>query len=314
MNVDVREGQRAGAEDVALEEAFGEVKLADLSPHYDFLSLRAGIQPFVSDFRGFIFSDSEPRARASSATPRTTAGSTTRPTSTCSRRTPTASSTPSRSASRRSSIANVFRQDFSGPGYTLSAQLPLQPATTPTLHYDANGFLVRPAADRQRAQPHEVRVALRRAWPATATRPDQPVARVLLGVRHDERQPDRGPDGGRQRADWRRLELSYGQGLGSRSRSRGFFASGDDDPRDGKAARLRRDLDNPNFAGGPFSFWSRSGIAAHPDRRAAEGARQPAAQPAHQQVRGPGELREPGPAAAAAPARPRADAEAASAS
>ena len=84
-------------------------------------------------------------ARGSSATAATTAGSTTWPTSTCSRRTPTASSTPSRSASRRSSIANVFRQDFLTPGYTLSAQLPLQPATSATVHYDQNGFLVRPA-------------------------------------------------------------------------------------------------------------------------------------------------------------------------
>jgi len=40
-----------------LEEAFAEVKLADLSANYDFVSVRAGIQPFVSDFRGFIFSD-----------------------------------------------------------------------------------------------------------------------------------------------------------------------------------------------------------------------------------------------------------------
>ena len=49
--------------------------------------------------------------------------------------------------------------------------------------------------------------------------------------------------------DWARFKLS------------GFFASGDDDPRDGKAKGFDAIYDNSNFAGGPFSFWSRSGIA-----------------------------------------------------
>ena len=34
-----------------------EIKLFDVNKNYDFVSVRAGIQPFVSDFRGFIFSD-----------------------------------------------------------------------------------------------------------------------------------------------------------------------------------------------------------------------------------------------------------------
>ena len=42
----------------ALQEGFLEIHLADLSSNYDFLSMRVGIQPFVSDFRGFIFADS----------------------------------------------------------------------------------------------------------------------------------------------------------------------------------------------------------------------------------------------------------------
>src|SRR5208283_538293 len=41
----------------ALQEAFFELKLADLGPDYDFVSVRAGTQPFISDFRGFLFSD-----------------------------------------------------------------------------------------------------------------------------------------------------------------------------------------------------------------------------------------------------------------
>ena len=47
----------------ALQEFFGEVKLADTSPNYDFVSARVGNQLFVSDFRGFIFADVNRGAR-----------------------------------------------------------------------------------------------------------------------------------------------------------------------------------------------------------------------------------------------------------
>src|SRR4029079_10371453 len=57
VNIDVRRGTDRTDTHISFEEAFGEVKLADLSPNFDFVSVRAGIQPFVSDFRGFIFSD-----------------------------------------------------------------------------------------------------------------------------------------------------------------------------------------------------------------------------------------------------------------
>ena len=42
----------------SLQEAFAEIHIRDLSNNYDFISSRSGIQPFVSDFRGFIFNDS----------------------------------------------------------------------------------------------------------------------------------------------------------------------------------------------------------------------------------------------------------------
>src|SRR5207247_7516413 len=39
-----------------------------------------------------------------------------------------------------------------------------------------------------------------------------------------------------------------------------FWASGDDNPRDGTARGFDAILDNSNFAGGFFSFWNREGI------------------------------------------------------
>jgi hypothetical protein len=48
--------------------------------------------------------------------------------------------------------------------------------------------------------------------------------------------------------DWLRLKASA------------FWASGDDDPTDGRGRGFDAILDNPLFAGGPFSFWSSQGI------------------------------------------------------
>src|ERR1700726_353667 len=47
----------------SLQEAFAEIHIRDLSNNYDFISARVGIQPFVSDFRGFIFDDTNLGAR-----------------------------------------------------------------------------------------------------------------------------------------------------------------------------------------------------------------------------------------------------------
>src|SRR5215471_4866966 len=57
VNIDVRRGTNRTDTQFSLEEAFVEKKFEDVGPNFDFISLRAGIQPFVSDFRGFIFSD-----------------------------------------------------------------------------------------------------------------------------------------------------------------------------------------------------------------------------------------------------------------
>ena len=59
VNIDVRKGTTRKDDDVSLQELLVEYHLGDLSPNYDFVSARAGIQGFTSDFRGFIFSDNQ---------------------------------------------------------------------------------------------------------------------------------------------------------------------------------------------------------------------------------------------------------------
>ena len=63
VNIDVRDGTTRLEAHAALQEAFAEYKIRDLSLNYDFLSVRAGIQDFSSDFRGFIFVEDQPGVR-----------------------------------------------------------------------------------------------------------------------------------------------------------------------------------------------------------------------------------------------------------
>ena len=63
VNIDVRRGTNRTDTQFSLEEAFVEKKFEDVNANFDFISARVGIQPFVSDFRGFIFSDNNLGAR-----------------------------------------------------------------------------------------------------------------------------------------------------------------------------------------------------------------------------------------------------------
>ncbi len=256
VNVDVREGESRQRDDLALEEAFGEVKLADLSSWYDFLSLRAGIQPFVSDFRGLVFNDTNLGGRlfGNAANNRWQYNAaffellekdTNSELNTFERR------------EQRVAVANVFLQDFLTRGYTLSLSYHWSKDEA-SVHYDQNGFLVRPAKIGS-VRPHEV-TSRYAGWAG-----DGHVGRLNLShalyyaFGHDDDNPLEG-----QPIDIRALlgalELSVDRDW-ARFKLTGFFVSGDDDPRDGKGNGFDAIYDGSNLAGGPFSFWSRSGIA-----------------------------------------------------
>jgi len=256
VTVDVRDGLTRRREDASFEEAFGEVKLATLSRNYDFVSLRAGIQPFISDFRGFVFSDSNLGARlfgnlSSNRWSYNIAGfdllekDTNSDLNTFEKR------------EQKVLIGNVFRQDFLTKGYTISASYHYSKDDA-DIHYDKNGVLTRPAPVGL-PEPHEVTskyVGLagdghwgrlnvsHAAYYAFGTDELNVVAgrevkiEAFLGAL--EASFDK---------DWLRVKLS------------GLWASGDDAPLDEKGKGFDSIYDAPNFAGGAFSFWSRSAIA-----------------------------------------------------
>ena len=57
LRVDPREGKVRNDRHATLQEAFVDMHLRNVSARYDFDSVRVGIQPFISDFRGFLFND-----------------------------------------------------------------------------------------------------------------------------------------------------------------------------------------------------------------------------------------------------------------
>ena len=155
VNIDVRRGTNRTDWHASLEEAFGEVKLADINANYDFVSVRAGIQPFVSDFRGFIFSDNNLGARVFGAFDNNRYQFNAAYFSMLEKDT---NSGLNRFDTRHQNvyIANIFRQDFIRKGYTIQGSFHYNDDRR-SVKFDRNGFLVRPALIGD-VRPHAIKV------------------------------------------------------------------------------------------------------------------------------------------------------------
>jgi hypothetical protein len=261
---DPRSGTNRFDVHVGLQEAFVEVKLHDVGPNYDFISTRAGIQQFNADFRGFLFVDEQPALRIfgnfhsdrieyNLAYFHFLEKNTNSGLNTFDRR------------HQQVLLANVYLQDFFFPGYTAEFVAAWN-KDDPSLHYDDNGFLVRPSPignvinQNPGAGPilHGIRVGYF-GW---------------LGSGHIHRlnlthafyqaigEDTFNPIAGRRvtiNAQMAAAEISYDKDW-SRYRISAFYTSGDANPRDGRARGFDSIVDLPNFAGGLFSFWNREGI------------------------------------------------------
>jgi len=255
VNIDVRRGTTRTDTQVSLEEAFGEVKLADVNANYDFVSLRAGIQPFVSDFRGFIYSDNNLGARlfGSLANNRYQYNL-----AFFSQLEKDTNSGLNRFELRHQNvyIANIYRQDFMRKGYTIQASLHYNDDRR-SRKFDRNGFLVRPALIGD-VRPHAIKVGY------FGISGDGHLGRLNLthSYYHAFGSDDRNPIAGRSvrvRSNMAALEASVDRDY-LRFRASAFWAQGDANPTDSKATGFDAIFDDPNFAGGQFSFWNRQGI------------------------------------------------------
>jgi hypothetical protein len=255
VNIDVRDGRTRVDAHAGLQEAFVEYKIRDLSPNHDFLSVRAGIQGFSSDFRGFLFVDEQPGVRLfgnlhsdrweynlayfNLLEKDTNSGLNT-----------------FQPRHQQVIVANLYLQDFFKPGYTAQFSITYNKDGA-RVHYDDNGFLVRPAPVGV-FQPHNIRAAYlgwtgnghfgrinvnHAFYQALGTDDLNPIAGRSVTINAQMAAAEVSLD-----RDWSRYKLSA------------FFASGDGNPRDSRATGFDSIVDDPAFAGGIFSFWNHEGI------------------------------------------------------
>jgi hypothetical protein len=262
VSPDVRKGTNRFDGHVALQEAFVEVKLHDLSDNYDFISARAGIQQFNADFRGFLFVDEQPglrlfgnlhsdRIEYNAAYFNLLEKNTNSGLNTFDRR------------HQQVLLGNVYLQDFLFPGYTAEFVVAWN-KDDPSLHYDDNGFLVRPSpignVINQGVGPilHGIRVGYF-GWLGSGH-----IGRLNLthAFYQASGEDTFNPIAGKRvtvNAQMAAAELSYDRDW-IRYRVSTFYTSGDSNPRDGRARGFDAIDDLPNFAGGLFSFWNREAI------------------------------------------------------
>ncbi len=256
VNINVRKGTDRNDSHLGFQELFFEKHLIDVSDRYDFVSLRVGIQKFSSDFRGFVFTDFNRGARLFG-----TAGSNRWQWNLAyfdllEKDTNSELNTVFDDRHQHVFVANVYRQDFLALGYT--AQLSFHyNRDEASEHVDENGVPVRPAIFGD-AKPHEIR-AYYLGWTG-----DGHIGR--LNVSHafyqvfgtDERHPSTSREIDID-ARLAALELSVDKDW-MRFRASALYASGDSDPRDDTGGGFDGIVDQPSFAGGPFSFWNQQVI------------------------------------------------------
>lgn len=252
---DVRAGTARGRFDYALEEWFFESKLADLGPNYDFISARAGSQFFTSDFRGFIFADTNRAVRIFGSRLEN------RDQFNIMWLDQTEKDTNSllntfEDRGQNTVIVNYYRQDFIFPGYTIQGSYHYN-RDEASFRFDDNGFLARPDAAGV-AAPHRVDAHY------IGFAGDGHIGRYnithafYIALGHDQLNPIAGQPVdiyGKLGAielsydrDWMRFKTSY------------FYTSGDGNASDGRANGFDAPFENPSFAGGQFSFWQRQNI------------------------------------------------------
>ena len=256
VNVDVRRGTNRTDYHVSLEEAFGEVKLFDTNKNYDFVSVRVGIQPFNADFRGFLFSDNNLGFRVFGGLSNNKYQFNAAVFHQIEKDTNSGLNSMRKFRPQNVYIANFFWQDFLAKGYTVEAVFAFNDDRA-SIHYDDNGFLVRPALIGS-VRKHAVKAGY------IGFNGDGHIGWLNLSnsyyyaFGHDTFNPIAGKRT-EISAQMAAVEASVDKNW-LRFRSSVFFASGDKNPTDNKATGFDSIFDDPNFVGGQFSYWNRQGI------------------------------------------------------
>jgi hypothetical protein len=245
---------------LGVQEAFIDYHFARFdNSRFDFISIRGGIQPFQSDFRGFLFNDQQLGVRLFGSRDNnrfqfnigafwrlekdTNSG---------------LNSVVQRPRDDFVFVANAYRQDFLIPGLTsqITAVYNMN-REGDEIEVDTNGFPVRPALlGSLRGRDYDVFYLGYNA--------DGRIGRInvtgsfywALGEDRNSFFTDRPA---RIDAQFAALEASYDKSW-MRFRLSAAYASGDGDPDDDKQTGFDAIFENPIFAGADTSYWIRQTI------------------------------------------------------
>jgi hypothetical protein len=257
INIDPRQGSDRLDSHIAFQELFGEYHFRDLSPYYDFASSVTGIQFFNEDFRGFLYADNNLGARLLGIYEANRLQFNLAYFEQFDKDTNSGLNTFNFKR-QHVLMANLFRQDTFWQGYNLVFNLAFNDDNG-RLHYNTNGVIVRPTPVGDLSE-HNVQVGYvgfggeghigrlnisHQFYEAFGRDSHNPLASQATTINAQMFDVEASVD-----VDWMRFKLSY------------FYASGDRNSSDGKANGFDSIFDDPNFAGGSFSWWVRQGFGA----------------------------------------------------
>jgi hypothetical protein len=258
LQVDPRGGTGRDDQHLGLQELFVDFHLRDVSDRYDFDSVRLGIQPFSTDFRGFLFQDNQLALRLFG----TRASNRYQYNLAWIRRLEKDTNSGLNDASQALRdddlyVANLYIQDLPARGHTSQFIAAHNRNRETELFYDDNGFLARPLSfGNERPREYDVtylgyngdghfgRLNLTSSlyW-AVGEETSGPFRDAPGDIRAGFAAAEASMD-----FDWTRLRASL------------LWASGEDDPFDDQANGFDAVFENPIFAGADTSFWIRQPV------------------------------------------------------
>ncbi len=260
LYIDPNRGTRRTDSHFGIQETFVDKHLRNVSDQYDFDSLRVGIQPLISDFRGFVFNDTPLALRLFGTRDNnrwqynlaafqrlekdTNSG---------------LNDAFTRLRADYTLMANAYRQDWPVLGHTTQATLlhNINREGNQGPYYDRNGFLIRPAVvgDGRRRNYDVTYLGLNgdghfgrwnltsSAYLALGNASYDPIAQRSQSIRAGFGAAELSRD-----FDWIRV------------RGTALIASGDRDPFDGRATGFDAIFENPQIAGADTSYWIRQSV------------------------------------------------------
>lgn len=244
---------------LGIQEAFIDYHIRNVSDRYDFDSLRVGIQPFSSDFRGFLFQDNQPGIRffgnRDNNRYQYNLAAFMRLEKDTNSGLNAILATPRRDVIF---LANLYRQDFPIPGLTsqVTAVYNLNREASHT-EIDKNGFPVRPALlGNLRGRDYDVVYLGYNADGRIGRVNVTATSYLALGQDRDNIFTNKTAS---IRAGMAAAELSYDYDW-IRVRASALFATGDGNPYDDVENGFDAIFENPQFAGADTSYWIRQNV------------------------------------------------------